>query len=136
MNERIIVITKTDQMRLLHLLDNPVLIREKSAMRDLVTELNRARIVPPREIPPDIVTMRSRVRIKDRTTDEESVLTLVFPNEANLDDGKISILAPVGVALLGYRVGDIVEWNVPAGPRSIEILEIMYQPEAAGDYHL
>ena len=136
MDARIIVITKTDQMRLLQLLDNPVLVREKSAMRDLVTELNRARIVSPREIPPDIVTMRSRVRIKDRTTNEESVLTLAFPGEANLDEGKISILAPVGVALLGYRVGDIVDWNVPAGSRSIEILEIIYQPEAAGDYHL
>lgn len=136
MDARIIEITKTDQMRLLQLLDNPVLLRERSAMRDLVTELNRASIVPPREIPADIVTMRSRVRIKDRTTNEESVLTLVFPNEANLDDGKISILAPIGIALLGYRVGDRVEWTVPAGQRSIEILEIMYQPEAAGDYHL
>ncbi|MHB1048776.1 MAG: nucleoside diphosphate kinase regulator [Bacteroidota bacterium] len=136
MDARIIVITKTDQMRLLQLLDNPVLLRERSAMRDLVTELNRANIVPPREIPADIVTMRSRVRIKNRTTNEESVLTLVFPNEANLDDGKISILAPIGIALLGYRVGDRVEWTVPAGQRSIEILEIMYQPEAAGDYHL
>ena len=136
MDARIIVITKTDQMRLLQLLDNPVLLQERSAMRDLVTELNRANIVPPREIPADIVTMRSRVRIKNRTTNEESVLTLVFPNEANLDDGKISILAPIGIALLGYRVGDRVEWTVPAGQRSIEILEIMYQPEAAGDYHL
>jgi regulator of nucleoside diphosphate kinase len=136
MDARIIVITKTDQMRLLQLLDNPVLMRERGAMRDLVTELNRARIVSPREIPADIVTMRSRVRIKDCTTNEESVLTLVFPNEANLDDGKISILAPIGIALLGYRAGDRVEWTVPAGPRSIEILEIMYQPEAAGDYHL
>jgi regulator of nucleoside diphosphate kinase len=136
MDERTIVITKTDHTRLMQLLDNPVLSREKSSMRDLVTELNRARIVPPREIPPDIVTMRSRVRIKDRTTNEESVLTLVFPNEANLDDGKISIIAPIGTALLGYRVGDVVEWSVPAGPRSIEILEIIYQPEAAGDYHL
>jgi regulator of nucleoside diphosphate kinase len=136
MDERTIVITKTDHTRLMQLLDNPVLSREKSSMRDLVTELNRACIVPPREIPPDIVTMRSRVRIKDRTTNEESVLTLVFPNEANLDDGKISIIAPIGTALLGYRVGDVVEWSVPAGPRSIEILEIIYQPEAAGDYHL
>jgi regulator of nucleoside diphosphate kinase len=136
MDARIIVITKTDHTRLKQLLDNPVLLHERSSMRDLVTELNRAVIVPPREIPPDIVTMRSRVKIKDRTTNEEAELTLVFPNEANLNDGKISILAPIGTALLGYRVGDVVEWNVPAGPRSIEILEIMYQPEAAGDYHL
>lgn len=118
----------------MHLLENPVLLRESGSMRDLVAELNRAVIVPPREIPPDIVTMRSRVRIKNYTTNEESVLTLVFPNEANLDDGKISVLAPVGTALLGYRVGDAVEWNVPAGQRKIEILEIMHQPEAAGEY--
>lgn len=136
METRNIVITKTDQKRLLQLLDNPVLLRERGSVRDLVSELNRAVIVPPTEIPPDIVTMRSRVRIKDRVSNEESVVTLVFPNEANLDDGKISVLAPVGIALLGYRVGDIIEWNVPAGPRSFEIIDIMYQPESAGDYHL
>lgn len=136
MDARNIVITKTDQARLLQLLDNPVLLRERSSMRDLVSELNRADIVQPRDIPADIVTMRSRVRIKDRTTNEVTELTVVFPNEANLDEGKISVLAPIGTALLGYRVGDVVSWNVPAGPKSIEILEIIYQPEAAGDYHL
>ena len=64
------------------------------------------------------------------------MLTIVFPNEANIDDGKISVLAPVGIALLGYRVGDVVEWKVPAGVRTIEILEIIHQPEASGDSHL
>ena len=135
MDRRKIYMTNTDHAKLKTLLDNPVLTREKTSMRDLVAEMNRAVVVSPEEISSDVVTMRSQVRIKDRTTKEESVLTIVFPNEANIDDGKISVLAPVGIALLGYRVGDVVEWKVPAGIRSIEILEIIYQPEASGDFH-
>ena len=136
MDRRKIYMTNTDHAKLKTLLDNPVLTQEKTSMRDLVAEMNRAVVVSPEEISSDVVTMRSQVRIKDRTTKEESVLTIVFPNEANIDDGKISVLAPVGIALLGYRVGDVVEWKVPAGVRTIEILEIIHQPEASGDSHL
>lgn len=136
METRTIYITHTDHTRLKQLLDNPVLKREKNAMRDLVTELKRAEIVPSREIPSDIVTMRSRVNIRERGTGESSSITLVFPFEANIEEGKISVLAPIGVALLGYRVGDIVTWNVPSGTREFEIAKIEYQPESAGDFHL
>ncbi|NUN71191.1 MAG: nucleoside diphosphate kinase regulator [Bacteroidetes bacterium] len=136
MNGRTIHITETDRTRLLALLDNPVLKREGSAMRDLVAEMQRAVIVPSREVPPDVVTMRSRVNVRDRATGEGSTITLVFPNEASLDDGKISVLAPIGVALLGYRVGDVVAWKVPSGMKEFEITGIEFQPEAAGEYHL
>jgi regulator of nucleoside diphosphate kinase len=61
---------------------------------------------------------------------------VVFPSEADSEQGKISILAPVGTALLGYRVGDTVEWKLPGGLRRLKIERILYQPEAAGDYHL
>ncbi|MBP9211753.1 MAG: nucleoside diphosphate kinase regulator [Bacteroidetes bacterium] len=136
MNTRAIFITETDRTRLLALLDNPVLKRESSAMRDLVAEMQRAVIVPSREVPPDVVTMRSRVNVRDRTTGEVSTITLVFPNEASMDDGKISVLAPIGVALIGYRIGDAVAWKVPSGMKEFEITGIEYQPEAAGEFHL
>jgi len=66
----------------------------------------------------------------------EMLLHLVFPSEADFKLGKISILAPIGTALIGYRAGDTVEWKVPAGIRRLRIDEILYQPEAAGDHHL
>jgi regulator of nucleoside diphosphate kinase len=64
------------------------------------------------------------------------LIQLVFPSEADFERGKISILAPIGTALIGYRTGDTVEWKVPAGIRHLRIDEVVYQPEAAGDYHL
>jgi regulator of nucleoside diphosphate kinase len=64
------------------------------------------------------------------------VYTHVFPSEANFDEGKISVLAPVGTAMLGYRVGDSIEWEVPSGRRRLKVEELLYQPEAAGDYNL
>jgi regulator of nucleoside diphosphate kinase len=64
------------------------------------------------------------------------IYSLVFPNEADADEGRISILAPVGTAMIGYRVGDVIEWQVPSGLRRLKVEEIIYQPEASGDYLL
>ncbi len=64
------------------------------------------------------------------------IYCLVFPDNSDVTEGKISILAPIGTALLGYKVGDIIEWKVPRGMAKLEVKEILYQPEAAGDYHL
>ena len=80
--------------------------------------------------------MRSKVRLRDVNTGEGMVYTLVFPAEANFEEGKISVLAPVGTAMLGYRVGSRIEWQVPSGLRRLKVEEILYQPEAAGDYNL
>jgi len=72
----------------------------------------------------------------DLDTGEEEIYTLVFPENADLKQGKISVFAPIGTAMLGYEVGDIFEWEVPAGKRSLRVEKILYQPEASGDYHL
>ncbi len=80
--------------------------------------------------------MNSRVRLSDISKAEKLVYTLVFPRDADSATGRISVLAPVGTAILGCRVGDIIEWQVPAGTRRLKIEEVLYQPEAAGDYHL
>ena len=79
--------------------------------------------------------MNSKVVLRDVDTSAEMTYSLVFPKNADVDAGAISILAPVGTAILGYREGDVIEWPVPSGMRRIRIEEILYQPEAAGDFH-
>ena len=104
-------------------------VREE--VRALEAELDRAEVVPSGDIPNDVVTMHSEVRITDLTAGEERTLTLVYPIEADSTRGRISILAPIATALLGYRVGDTVEWKVPGGVRRLRIDALLHQPEAA-----
>lgn len=105
-------------------------------LADLRKELERARVVPSEQIPSDIVTMNSEVLLRDVSTSQETRVRLVFPEDADMAKGAISVLAPVGTAILGYRQGDVVEWPVPNGTSRFSIEKVMYQPEAAGDYHL
>jgi regulator of nucleoside diphosphate kinase len=138
MELRDIYITKYDLTRLRELLQVGISFaeRDRQSLESLQDELDRAHVVEPTAVPHDVVTMNSRARLKDLETNEEKVYTLVFPSEANLEQQKISILAPIGTAILGYRVGDAVEWQVPGGIRKLRIEEILYQPEAAGQYNL
>lgn len=134
-----IYVTKTDRERLKNLIE---LVRDRGDRADLLyvdkleDELEFAEVVASADMPADVVTMRSKVRLKDMDTDEETVYTIVFPTEANFDDGKISILAPLATALLGYRLGDTVEFEAPSRLRRLEIMDILYQPESAGDLNL
>lgn len=138
MYKRVIHITEYDNRRLRDLLveGRRTDYRGSEYLENLGKELDRARVVDPKEVPPDVVTMNSKVRLEDLELGEEMVYTLVFPEEADLSQGKISILAPVGTAMLGYRVGDTFEWEVPGGISRMKIKEIIYQPEASGDYNL
>jgi regulator of nucleoside diphosphate kinase len=103
----------------------------------LRAELERAEVVEPEDVPPDVVTMNSRVRVADEATGEESELQLVFPAAADAVRGAVSVLAPVGSALLGLRVGSVIEWPVPEGrARRIRVVAVSYQPEASGHTHL
>ena len=137
--EATIYINEVDLARLRKLID---LAREtgndanRVYLNRLEGELDRAEVVNPIDIPKDVVTMRSTVRLKDLDNGKEMVYSLVFPNEADVDEGKISVLAPVGTAMIGYGVGDLIEWEVPSGLRRLKVEEIIYQPEASGDYHL
>jgi regulator of nucleoside diphosphate kinase len=97
----------------------------------LEQELDRAEVVQPEAIPPELVTMNSEVRLKDLDSGESRVYRLIFPTQ-NRTGNSVSVLAPIGTAMLGYRVGDIIEWRVPKGIRRLEVLEVIYQPEAAG----
>jgi regulator of nucleoside diphosphate kinase len=137
-NHHGIYITEFDKKRLKGFIkfaeerwDNKVL----RYLEDLDAELDRAEVVKPEEIPTDVITMNSTFRLSDLDTGEEVVYTLVFPADADSRNRKISVLAPIGTAVLGYRVGDTVEWEVPAGIKRLKVNEIVYQPEAAREYH-
>ncbi len=138
MAKRAIHITDYDMQRLRKLLEGAQIWNQKDReyLDHLEDELDRAVLIPSKKVPKNIVTMNTRVRVKDLDTEKEMSVELVFPSEADFERGKISILAPIGTALIGYCAGDTVEWKVPAGTRHLRIEEITYQPEAAGDYHL
>lgn len=103
-------------------------------IKTLKAELERAQVVEPTDIPSDTITMNSKVRIKDLQSDACKDYTLVFPQDADPAARTVSILAPLGTALIGYRVGDTIDFEAPAGIRRLEVVEILYQPEAAGDF--
>lgn len=136
--ERNIHISNFDLARLEELLDTVQHSgsRNNRHLEALAKELLRAEILEPRDIPPDVITMNSEIRLLDMDSKQELTYSLVFPAEADIEQNKISILAPVGTALIGYRIGDIIEWPVPSGKRRLKVKKIIYQPEAAGDYHL
>lgn len=102
----------------------------------LLNELRAAKIVEPFEVPDDIVTMNSIVRIKFLKTNKEIKFRIVYPDQANIKENKISIFSPVATALIGYKVSDEIDWMVPSGLTKIRIEEILYQPEAEGNYEL
>jgi len=132
MSERTIYITAVDKERLHELI---ISTRKNAAesevhLKDLEAELEKAIIVQPKDIHHDAVTMDSQVCVKDLDTQEENVYTLVFPDYSDVEQNRISVLSPIGTALLGYRAGDIIEWKVPGGIRKLKIKKILYQPEA------
>ena len=134
--KRPIYITSQDKQRLEDLLaevavSNP---RARGDLNALVEELYRAIIVDPKDVPADVITMNSRADILDLDSGETVTFTLVFPSEANVEEEKISVLAPIGAGMLGYRMSDEFEWNVPAGVRRMKVIRVHYQPEAAGDF--
>lgn len=110
--------------------------RGSDYLAKLQSELERAEVVKSREVGSNVVTMNSTVVMVDLETGKEETYTLVFPDDADARQGKVSVLAPIGTAMLGYEVGDVFEWEVPAGRRRLQVKKILYQPEAAGDYHL
>lgn len=138
MSERAIQITELDRKRLLDLIRDAQSgeYRKSVYLENLRGELERAEVVAPERIAGDVITMNSTVTLTDQDTGEEETYTLVYPEYADTLQGKISILAPIGTAMLGYRVGDIFEWEVPAGKRRLKVEKILYQPEASGDFDL
>ena len=125
-----IYLTQNDMDRLLKLVEP----QSGKRFEKLESELVRANVVSREEIPEDIVTMNSRVIFENETTGERREITLVYPGSADIDAGKVSVLVPVGTALLGLRVGQSIDWELPGGEtQRYRIVEVPFQPEAAGE---
>ena len=130
--ERPILIAEGDRSRLAALIHRAIDHgHDTSSLAALAGELRRARVVPRAQVPRDVVTMNSTVRLRDLEAGEDETYTLVYPHEAEISAGRLSVLAPVGTALLGYRVGNIVEWPVPAGVARFRVEEVLSQPTAS-----
>lgn len=136
---REIVITAEDRDRLKKLIakerefgkagDSPEL-------KALEEELNRASVVLSEQIPPGTITMNSEFLLMDMDSGEETTYRLVYPENADFLENKISVIAPIGTAMLGYNEGDEIQWQVPSGSVHLKIKKVIYQPEAAGDFGL
>jgi len=101
---------------------------------ELQDDLADMDVVPSTDVPGDVVTMHSRVRIVHVETQRQQELTLAYPHEARPASGLVSVLSPVGRALLGLRVGDLAQWTLPGGGMSAaRVDDLLYQPEANGD---
>jgi len=133
-----IIINKLDYIRIKQWISNAKQTKtvSNSEAEKLLIELENGKIIEPEKIPSNVVTMNSIVKLIFLNNNKQVQFQLVYPNEANLKENKISIFSPVATALIGYSVGDIIEWVVPAGLTKIKIEEIVYQPEASGDYNL
>jgi regulator of nucleoside diphosphate kinase len=132
--QRRIVITRDDMARLEEVVrqGRKTARRDQDHLAELEHELRRAELIDAEHLSGDVVTMHSTVRVRDLDSGNCAVYTLVFPVEADIEKRRVSVLAPIGTALLGYRAGDRVEWRMPGGPRRLRIEEVLYQPEAAG----
>lgn len=131
-NHHDLVITDHDIQRL-----QPVLEQHDTPASDaLEWELHRARVVAQRDVPPDVVTMNSEVEYEDLETGHRRTVRVVYPKDADASRGRVSVLAPIGSALLGLAAGDEIEWTVPTGRKRIRVVALRYQPEAAGDFDL
>lgn len=127
-----IVITALDLERL----ERVMAAYASDQTEQLDAELARARVVEPTDVPEDVVTMNSDVIYQDVATGAQRSVRVVYPEEADVERGRISVLAPLGHALLGLRVGQEIEWRMPRGMRHLRIVAVPYQPEASGDYDM
>ena len=130
-----IIISSLDADRLYALMES-LPANSFAGEKELEAELGRANIVEPHEVPATVVTMNSTVNFVVESTGEEFTLTLVYPKNIDSSGNKISILAPIGSALLGLSQGDKIEWPKPGGGLvTVTIKEVIYQPERAGELH-
>ena len=129
-----LLVSRLDCERLESLLEQP--LAKGLNTEPLRRELDRAELLEPKEMPDDVITMNSTARFRDVNSGAERELTLVYPKDADGSPEKVSILAPVGSALLGLHVGAVIDWPVPSGRTiTLEVLSIRYQPQSSGELH-
>lgn len=122
-------VNELDHVRIAKLVDG------KTAHARLQELLDNADLVSPAEMAPDVVTMRSRVRVSELDGSDPREITLSYPDEADAAQGHVSVLSPVGTALLGIKAGDVASWTLPDGREAaLRVQAIAFQPEASGEY--
>lgn len=136
---RNIVITQQDLERLKKLVAEEREFgkaKDSKELKALQLELERAHVVEAKQIPSGTITMNSRFLMKHLNSEEKTEYSLVYPEDADLLENKISIMAPIGTAMLGYHEGDEIDWQVPEGTVRLKIEKVLYQPEAFGHFEL
>ncbi|MBW9156928.1 nucleoside diphosphate kinase regulator [Clostridium sp. FP2] len=131
---RKIFITESDKHKLLEIINKYEDSKNKQNLKDLEAEINRADVTSHEQMPSDVITMNTKVILLVGDTEEE--INLVYPSEADISKNKISVLSPIGTAILGYCEGSIIEWKVPDGTVQIEVKKVLFQPEAQEHYKL
>lgn len=136
MANRTIYVTENDFSRLAELIVETRRVEQRKSeyLVDLEKELSRAVVLPGNQIPADVITMNTTAILTDLDSGEEMTATLVYPQDADINSDRISVLAPIGTAMIGFRVGDTFEWPVPDGVSTMKVTKIVYQPEASGDF--
>lgn len=131
MATRSIHITSQDLQRLRHVIGSTANVSalDRTHLEMLSVELDRAIIVDDENIPRDVIRMRTRVRIRDSVSQQSHDYTLVYPWEADVHLNLLSVLAPLGTALLGYREGDRINWPLPGGARELHVEKILHQSD-------
>jgi len=134
--KQFIFITERTMERLQDLISivHPANENDLENLKRLEEELYQANIVEPENIPLDVVTINSKVQLREIGSGLEIIIILVFPSEADLSEHKISILAPIGSAIIGRQTGDIIKWKAPGGIKRAEIEKLLYQPEASREF--
>jgi regulator of nucleoside diphosphate kinase len=132
------LITEADQRRLQHYLSEDAAIRKLDIPRHALLHalLHRASIVRPKQIPSNVITMNSLVVLRDLESGDRLTCRLAYPREAGQSLQNVSVSQPLGAAILGKRVGQTIRWPIGARDRRMRIQQVIYQPEAAGDFHL
>lgn len=117
-----LIISLNDKLRLDAVL-NQEHVQDVNAIA-LRKELNKAKVLPLQDVPSDVISMESTVTLLDLQSGLEKVIALVYPDEADYKEGKISVLAPIGTALIGYRQGDEIEWKMPGGVKQFKVIKV------------
>jgi regulator of nucleoside diphosphate kinase len=134
MSQPALTLSRLDVERLERLLETPALMA-LSVADALQREMRRTDVVAPEAVPANVVTMNSTVLCREESSGREHHFTLVYPRDADAASHKVSVLSPVGAALIGLSVGQSIDWPAPEGMLRLHVLDIPYQPEAAGNFH-
>ena len=130
------LITLNDYRRLMDVINAPTSNISPMISARLTSELNGARIFAPEDIDEKVITMNSKVLLRDRVNGSQLEVTVTYPGQVDMRVNRISVFSPAGLALLGRKAGTIIAWNTQAGLRQFEVVDLLFQPEAIGDYSL